>query len=251
MTAPVRIAMWSGPRNISTAMLRSFGNRPDCFVTDEPLYAYYLQASGAPHPMREEVIASQSTDWREVTDWLTGPVPGGKPVWYQKHMTHHLLDEVGRDWLDRVTNCFLLRDPRAVLASYAKKREERVTAADVGMHQQAAIFDEVCARNGGAVPPVIDAADILHDPAAALARLCEAVGIAFDEHMLAWPPGRRETDGVWARHWYEAVEASTGFQPQQPPPRALPAELEAIAEACRPAYERLREHAIRPVSANG
>lgn len=244
MNAPVRIAMWSGPRNISTAMLRSFGNRPDCFVTDEPLYAYYLQASGAPHPMREEVIASQSTDWREVTDWLTGPVPGGNPVWYQKHMTHHLLDEVGREWLDRVTNCFLLRDPRSVLASYAKKREERVTAADVGMIQQAAIFDEVVARNGGAVPPVIDAADVLTDPRGALARLCARVGIDFDERMLAWPPGRRETDGVWARHWYEAVEASTGFQAYRPPPERLPDELETIAEECRPAYERLREHAL-------
>jgi hypothetical protein len=246
MNGPVRIAMWSGPRNISTAMLRSFGNRPDAFVTDEPLYAYYLNASGSPHPMREEVIASQSTDWREVTEWLTGPVPGGKPVWYQKHMTHHLLDEVGRDWLDGVKNCFLLRDPRAVLASYAQKREERVLVEDVGMVQQAAIFDEVVARNDGEIPPVIDAAEILGDPAAALALLCERVGIPFDGHMLSWPPGRRETDGVWARHWYQAVEASTGFQPYRPPPEELPEELEAIARECQPAYERLRRHALIP-----
>lgn len=246
MSEPVRIAMWSGPRNISTAMLRSFGNRPDAFVTDEPLYAYYLQASGSPHPMRDEVIASQSTDWREVTEWLAGPVPGGKTVWYQKHMTHHLLDEVGRDWLDGVKNCFLLRDPRAVLASYAKKREERVCVEDVGMVQQAAIFDEVVARNDGGIPPVIDAAEILGDPAAALGLLCERVGIPFDERMLSWPPGRRDTDGVWARHWYEAVEASTGFQPYQPPPERLPDDLEVIAAECQPAYDRLRRHALIP-----
>ena len=244
--AAVRIAMWSGPRNISTAMLRSFGNRPDCFVTDEPLYAYYLQASGSPHPMRDDVIASQSTDWREVVDWLTGPVPGGRPIWYQKHMTHHLLDEVGRDWLDRVTNCFLLRDPRAVLASYAKKRDERVLLEDVGMVQQAAIFDEVVARGDGRIPPVIDAADVLTDARATLGRLCEAVGIAFDERMLSWPPGRRRTDGVWARHWYQAVERSTGFEAYRPPPEALPEPLEALAEQCRPAYERVRRHALRP-----
>ncbi len=246
MSTPVRIAMWSGPRNISTAMLRSFGNRPDCFVTDEPLYAYYLQASGAPHPMRDAVIASQSTDWREVTAWLTGPVPEGRRVWYQKHMTHHLLDAVGRDWLDRVTNCFLLRDPRAVLASYAKKREGQVRIEDVGMVQQAAIFDEVVARNAGAIPPVIDAADVLSDAAATLQRLCTAVGIGFDERMLAWPPGPRATDGVWAQHWYEAVEASTGFQAWRRAPDALPQALEDIAAACRPAYERLREHALKP-----
>jgi len=245
MSAAVRIAMWSGPRNISTAMLRAFGNRADCFVTDEPLYAYYLQTSAAPHPMREAVIASQSSDWREVTQWLTGPVPGGRPVWYQKHMTHHLLPGTGRDWLDRLTNCFLIRDPRAVLASYARKREHAVAIEDVGMLQQAAIFDEVVARNGGGIPPVVDADDILADPAAALARLCAAVGIDFDRAMLAWPAGRRETDGVWAAHWYEAVERSTGFQAPRPPPDGLPAGLETIAEQCRPAYERLRAHALR------
>lgn len=247
MTTIVRIAMWSGPRNISTAMMRSFGNRSDCHVTDEPLYAHYLQATGIEHPMREEVIASQSTDWREVVRWLTGPVPNGRPVWYQKHMTHHLLDDIGRDWLDRLVNCFLLRDPRAVLASYANKREH-VTTADIGILQQAAIFDEVRERIG-VVPPVIDAADVLGDPRAMLTRLCQAVGIAFDERMLSWPPGPRETDGVWAKHWYGNVLESTGFQPPKSSPAELPAELEAIAAECRPAYERMREYALRPIPA--
>ena len=238
----VRIAMWSGPRNISTAMLRSFGNRADCWVTDEPLYACYLQASGAPHPMREQVLASQSCDWREVTDWLTGPIPHGRSVWYQKHMTHHLLDPIGRDWLDGLTNCFLIRDPRRVLASYARKREHSVRVEDVGMLQQAAIFDEVVARQDGHIPPVLDAADVLRDPATTLQRFCEAVGIPFDPAMLSWPPGRRETDGVWAPHWYERVERSTGFETPPAPPAELPPELERLAEQCQPAYERLRAH---------
>jgi len=235
--------MWSGPRNISTAMMRSFGNRDDCHVTDEPLYACYLQASGAPHPMREAVIAAQSTDWRGITQWLTGPVPGDRPLWYQKHMTHHLLDHVGRDWMDHVENCFLIRDPRAVLASYARKRN-RVSVDDVGIRQQAAIFDHVVARRGGIIPPVIDAEDVLRDPRGTLGRLCGALGIAFSERMLAWPPGRRETDGVWAAHWYQAVERSTGFQTWQPPPTTLPGELEPLAERLWPDYERLRRHSL-------
>lgn len=244
MTGPLRIAMWSGPRNISTAMLRSFGNRPDCAVTDEPLYACYLSSTGAPHPMREEVIASQSSAWREVVAWLTGQIPDGKPIWYQKHMTHHLLDHIGRDWLDAVTSCFLIRDPRAVLASYARKREHAVALEDVGMLRQEVIFDEVVARCGGSVPPVIDAADVLRAPERTLRLLCAAIGIEFDAAMLTWPPGRRATDGVWAAHWYGAVEQSTGFQPSRPPPARLPDELEAIAEECMPAYRRLRRHAL-------
>lgn len=242
--AAVRIAMWSGPRNISTAMMRAFGNRADCFVTDEPLYAYYLERTGIDHPMRDAVIASQSTSWREVVDWLTGRVPGGHSLWYQKHMTHHLLDEVGRDWFGAVHHCFLIRDPRAVLASYAAKRDS-VTLDDVGMVQQARIFDEVVARGGGRVPPVVDAQDVLSDPAGTLAALCGALGIAFDERMLSWPPGRRDTDGVWAEHWYASVERSTGFGAPKPSPGPLPDELEALAELCQPAYDAIRVHALR------
>lgn len=239
--------MWSGPRNISTAMMRAFGNREDCYVSDEPLYACYLKASGAPHPMREAVIASQPTDWRAVVARLTGPVPDRRPLWYQKHMTHHLLDDFGRQWLDEVTNCFLIRDPRAVLASYARRRD-RVTPDDVGIRQQAGIFDDVVARRGGDIPPLVDAADVLREPRATLSLLCDAIGIRFDEAMLSWPAGRRETDGVWAEHWYQAVEESTGFQPYKPPPVELPEELELLAAELRSDYERLRRHCLRPVS---
>lgn len=240
--APTRVAMWSGPRNISTAMMRSFGNRADCFVTDEPLYAHYLYTGDVDHPMRDAVIASQSTDWREVVAWLTGPIPEGKTVWYQKHMTHHILPVTGLDWLEDVTNAFLIRDPRAVAASYIEKRST-ITPADIGVPQQARIFDEVVARTGR-VPPVVDAADVLRQPRATLSRLCAALGIDFDEAMLAWPPGRRATDGVWAAHWYQKVERSTGFQAYRPPPETLPSELEAVAETCRQEYRRLYAHRL-------
>jgi len=240
---PLRIAMWSGPRNISTAMMRSFENRSDCYVTDEPLYAAFLVETGTPHPMRDEVIASQPNDWREVVVWLTGPAPDGSPLWYQKHMTHHLLPEMDRDWMDALEHCFLIRDPRAVLASYAQKRDT-VAPEDLGVPQQLEIFEHVCARTGR-TPPVLDAVDVLRDPRAALSSLCERLGIAFMEEMLSWPPGRRPTDGVWARHWYQNVERSTGFRPHRPESRVLAPELEPVARACEGAYRTLHEHRLR------
>jgi hypothetical protein len=205
----VRIAMWSGPRNISTAMMRSFEARGDSAVTDEPFYAAYLHRTGIRHPMREAVIASQSIVPRDVAAMLVGPVPGGKPVWYQKHMTLHLLDDFDRGWLTRVRNAFLIREPRAVLASYASKRAD-VNLADIGFVQQRELFDAVADRAGRA-PPVVDAADILANPAATLEKLCAALDVPYTAAMLRWPAGRRPTDGVWAPAWYQAVERSTGF----------------------------------------
>ena len=235
----VRIAMWSGPRNISTAMMRAWENRSDTAVVDEPLYAHYLNATGIDHPMREAVIASQPRDWRDVVARITGPAPGGKAIWYQKHMTHHMIPAVGRDWFTAVRHAFLIRNPREMLASYAAKRET-VTPADLGADLEAELYDEVVARTGRE-PPVVDAADVLRDPRALLSKLCAALDVPFDEAMLAWPMGRRDTDGVWGAHWYGSVEASTGFLPHAPRAIELPADLEAIAEACRPHYRRLWE----------
>jgi hypothetical protein len=238
----VRIAMWSGPRNISTAMMRAFENRPDTAVWDEPFYAAYLAMNGIDHPMREEVIAAGPADWRDVVARLVGPVPDGARVFYQKHMTHHMIPAIDRAWIDRVTSCFLIRAPEQVLASYAAKREE-VTLADIGFAQQAGIFDRVADRLGTA-PPVVDAEDVLRDPRGTLAALCAACAIPFDEAMLAWPAGRRASDGVWAAHWYAAVESSTGFAPYRPREITLAPRLAAIAEEAREYYERLRPYRI-------
>jgi Sulfotransferase domain len=244
---PVRIAMWSGPRNISTAMMRAFENRDDCAVSDEPFYAAYLAATGLAHPMRDEVIASQPNDWRAVAGALLGPVPGGRAVWYQKHMCHHMLPAFGLDWTQQVTDVFLIRSPAAVLASYTQKREE-VTLADIGLPQQAAIFDRVAQRLGHA-PPVIESNDVLANPRGMLRALCAACGIAFSERMLSWPPGRRASDGVWAPAWYDKVEQSTGFGParREASAASLDTHLRAIAEAARPLYERLARHVLRPL----
>ena len=247
--APIRIAMWSGPRNISTAMMRSFENRPDTAVVDEPFYAAYLAATGLDHPMRDEVLASQPTDWSQVIAGLTGEAPGGAPIFYQKHMTHHMLPGVDLAWTAACRNAFLIRDPARVLASYSAKRGE-VTLDDIGVERQAELFEREADRLGQA-PPVIEGRDILADPPAALAALCAALDIPFDPAMLAWPAGRRDTDGVWAPAWYDAVEASTGFGP--PPAEdaspALPDPLKRIADAARPFYQRLAAFRLSPRNA--
>ena len=239
---PVRIAMWSGPRNISTAMMRSFENRSDASVTDEPFYAAYLAATGVRHPMQEAILAAQPTDWRVVAAALVGPVPDNRSVWYQKHMTHHMVPGFGRDWIASVVNVFLLRAPESVLASYVVKREA-VTLAEIGLPQQVELFDREADRLGRA-PAVIDAQDVLRDPGAMLAGLCKHCGIAFDPAMLSWPPGRRASDGVWAPAWYDKVEQSTGFGPLRPEVafESLEDRLKPIAEAARPLYEHLARH---------
>ncbi|MGA2044889.1 MAG: hypothetical protein ABSG83_16130 [Roseiarcus sp.] len=244
MKPPVRIAMWSGPRNISTAMMRAFGARADCAVSDEPFYAAYLEATGLDHPLRAEVIAAQPTDWRVVAATLTGPVPGGRAVWYQKHMTQHMLEGFGRDWTDGLVNAFLIRAPEAVLASYARKRRD-FTLEEIGLPAQLALFERAADRLGRA-PPVLEGAQVLADPRAALGALCAACGLAFDPAMLSWPTGRRETDGVWAPAWYEAVERSTGFGPPEGAsrPEDLPDRLKRLADAARPYYERLARHRL-------
>lgn len=238
----VRIAGWSGPRNVSTALLRSWGARADTVVTDEPLYAHYLAATGLDHPGREEIVAAGEPDWRRAVEWLTGPVPEGRRIWYQKHMTHHMIPEVGRDWLGRLAHVFLIREPGAVILSYAKVRPD-FTAEDVGFPQQTEIFERV-RRDTGRVPPVIDSLDLLADPRRLLSRLCEVLGVPFDPAMLSWEPGPRPTDGVWAPYWYESVERSTGFGPPRPRTEPVPERYRALYEECQEHYERLAKHRL-------
>jgi Sulfotransferase domain len=241
---PLRLAMWSGPRNISTAMMRAWENRGDCAVVDEPLYAHYLECTGLDHPGRAAVIAAGETDWRKVAARLTGPVPEGKPVWYQKHMTHHLLPHIARDWLGGLTHVFLIRDPGEVLLSYIKTRAN-VTADDLGVLQQREIFEYVSNVQGRA-PTVIDAGEFLKAPEAHLRALCGELGIPYTPRMLSWPAGARASDGVWAPYWYEAVHRSTGFEPYRAHPREVPQEFQSVVDAVRPAFESLFAHRLRP-----
>jgi len=241
-TAPVRIAMWSGPRNISTAMMRSWEARGDCAVVDEPFYAHYLQATGLPHPGAAEVIAEHETDARKVVEFLTGPVAGGKPVFYQKHMCHHMLPDVPLDWLGAVRHSMLLREPRRMLISLAKVTPNP-TLEDTGLPQQERLYDEITKRTG-APPPVFDCADILADPSGALRAMCDGLGVEYTERMLTWPPGRRDTDGAWAPHWYANVERSTGFEKPREASEDLPERLTDLLRECERIYERLAERRI-------
>jgi hypothetical protein len=239
---PIRLAMWSGPRNISTAMMRSWGNRPDTFVCDEPLYAHYLHATGKRHPMADEIIAAGETDWRAVVAWLTGPVPEGKSVFFQKHMAHHLLPGIDRGWLSEVTNCFLVREPREMLTSLIKVVPD-AKLEDTGLPQQVEIF-ELVRRETGTTPPVLDAKDVLDDPRGVLLRLCERLGVEFTAVMLNWPPGPRETDGVWAPHWYQQVETSTCFRPFAPKNEPLPEEFQPLLAECEEYYDELHSQRL-------
>ncbi len=231
----VRLAMWSGPRNISTALMRSWENRPDSVVVDEPLYAYYLQQTQLDHPGRDEVIAAGETDWRRVVATLTGTWPGGPRVHYQKHMTHHLIPQLARDWIPELHNVLLIRDPAEVVASYVRSRAN-VVAADIGLVQQTELFDQLRGN-----VPVIDAADFLRAPEAYLRWLCDHAGVDFVPAMLHWPAGARESDGVWAEYWYDSVRSSTGFAPYRAREVRLTGAARAAAEESNPHYARLRD----------
>jgi hypothetical protein len=238
MDAAVRIAMWSGPRTLSTAMMRSWENRPDTVVLDEPLYSYYLSATGLDHPGRAAVIASQPCDWRTVVDAITrDPLPAGASICYQKHMTHHLLDEVERRLLAPLRHAYLIRDPRRLLASYSLVRTEP-TLDDLGLRQQVGLFREF----GG---PVIDSRDVQARPEAALRALCQALGVDFDPAMLSWPAGPRDSDGVWAPYWYDSVRASRSFSPPPPARDDVPEKLLPLLETCLPYYDELARERLR------
>lgn len=222
--------------------MRSWENRADTVVIDEPFYAYYLKTTGKEHPGATDVIANGETNWRTVVSRLTGSIPNGRKILFQKQMTHHLLPEVDRQWLGAVTNCFLIRDPAEVITSYIKKNPDP-TLKDLGFMQQTEIFDWVRTQTDS-VPPVVDAKDVLQNPERILRLLCEAVGVEFDSAMLSWPPGLRETDGIWAKYWYDAVAKTTSFQPYRPKNEPVPDRLREIYDQCRECYDRLYQYRL-------
>ena len=225
-------------------MMRAWGNRPDTVVVDEPLYAYYLEKTAKKHPEAEEVIAHGETDWRKVVQQLNkSSLPPGKRIFFQKQMTHHLLPEIEQEWIVDLTNCFLIRNPREVILSYIKKNPDP-ELEDLGFVQQCEIFDFVRERTNS-VPPVVDARDVLENPERTLRLLCRAIGVEFDKAMLSWPPGLRETDGIWAKHWYDAVARSTSFEPYKPREGNVPESLREIYERCKECYEMLYQHRLQ------
>ena len=236
----IRIAMWSGPRNISTAMMRSWENRPDTEVVDEPFYAYYLNRTRSPHPCFDEVVHSQNRDYAEVAKQLSqAPCksPGKTKVQYQKHMTHHMLQGEDLSWTKDLKHCFLIRDPRQVVNSYTNSRGV-CSAEDIGIVRQAELYAQISEISGQNIP-IIDSNDVLRNPRGMLSQLCERLEVPFDQAMLDWPRGNRDSDGIWAKHWYHSVEQSTGFAPYQGKTLTLNEEQEALCAHLMPYYQTL------------
>lgn len=239
MTQTIRIAMWSGPRNISTAMMRAWENRPDCSVIDEPFYGAYLAETGLEHPMRAEILATMEQKWVSVASGCE--TTSKAPLVYQKHMCQHMIEAAPLGWMSACRHAFLIRPPAEVAASFSAKFGD-VSAKDLGFRRQAELFDEVCQISGQA-PPVLEARDVLAQPEKTLRALCTALGVRFLPEMLCWPKGRRPSDGIWAAHWYGAVERSTSFSAPTPPAKAPP-ELAEIVDNCQPYYEAMRQHRL-------
>ena len=241
----VRLCLWSGPRNISTATMRSFEARGDCAVWDEPFYGYYLKATGVDHPGRKATLAAWPTDSDAITRRCAGPAPDGHAEFFQKHMCQHMLPELDLGWTASCRHLFLIRDPAEVAASFHATMGE-VAAADLGAERQHWLYEEISAITGRIDWPVIEGVDVLANPEGMMRAVCSALDIAYTPSMLSWPAGRRETDGPWAPYWYKRVEASTGFAPPQPSPHKLPEALSPVVETCRPAYLALRARKIAP-----
>ncbi|MEM7799658.1 MAG: HAD family hydrolase [Chloroflexota bacterium] len=236
--------MWSGPRNISTAMMRAWENRPDTYVVDEPFYAHYLKETGIDHPGAANIIDAYETNWKKVAANVGGPIQPRYSIYFQKHMTLHMLDHIDLAWMDKVVNCFLIRNPSEVLTSYIKVRPD-ITIEDLGFPQQTRLYRyvrDVLGEN----PPVIDSRDVLENPESILSQLCDQIGIPFLDSMLSWPAGKRDSDGIWAPYWYSRVETSTGFAPYMPQNRPVPDRYADMLKACKEAYAELAQHKITP-----
>ncbi len=241
-----RIAMWSGPRNISTAMMRAWENRQDTMVVDEPLYGPYLHKTGKKHAAYEEIMQVQGTDWRPIVNELTVKTPPTNnpmnTIFYQKHMSHHLTDDIELDFVDQLRNGFLIRHPNDVLSSYLRKHH-RATPEDLGYPQQVKLFNRIKERTG-TTPPILESKDILMNPTLMLKKLCKTLNVPFNQAMLTWPKGYRDSDGIWAEHWYNRVIESTGFAAYQPKENKLSQQEQKVAHSCLPYFETLLEHKI-------
>jgi Sulfotransferase domain len=236
----LRLSMWSGPRNVSTALMYSFRQRSDTVVFDEPLYGHYLHVSGADHPGKDEVLATMNTKGQQVVeDVLLAPCT--KPIRFYKNMAHHLLG-LNQEVLAQMKNMLLVRDPREMLPSLAKQIPNPILR-DTGLKEQVEILEVMLQR--GQNPVVIDAKELLLNPKIVLQDVCQGLEIPFEDGMLSWPSGTKPEDGIWAKYWYDNVHASTGFGKYEQKQEAFPERLKPLLEECLPLYRRLNQYAIK------
>ena len=234
------INMWSGPRNISTALMRSFENRDDTEVWDEPFYAYYLFETKKKHPMHQEIIEKYETDLAKLI-YKIKKTESKDGVFYLKQMTHHMLPSIPMEWSLNHKNCLLIRNPKEVINSYSQKNEI-LNIQDIGFYQQFEIYNFFLKHK---VPcPIIDSKDILINPEKSLKVLCDILGIKFSSKMISWPEGKRETDGIWESHWYQNVQQSTEFTPYHEKDITIPNLYENLLSECMDIYQELNKSKI-------
>ena len=238
-----RIGMWSGPRNISTALMRSFENRIDTTVIDEPFYAFFLNETGIKHPIYKEVIEKYDVCWDNVSNTLIGAIPNNKNIWYQKLMTHHWVENKSLEWLKNIHNCFLIRNPKQVIISYLKIHND-ITPELIGLPQQLHIFNSVVEKTNK-IPIVISSEDILENPKLMLSRLCELLDIPFSKQMLKWPKGTRESDGIWGKYWYENVITTTSFIKPSYRQENFPDRFLNLLDECMYYYKKMEKYKIK------
>ena len=236
------IGMWSGPRNISTALMRSFENRSDTAIIDEPFYAFFLNKTGIKHPIYKKVIETYDTSWDDVSNTLTGPIPNNKNIWYQKLMTHHWIENESLNWLKKIHNCFLIRNPKQVIPSYLKIHTD-VTPELIGLPQQLHIFNYIMEKTNK-IPVVISSEDILKNPKLMLERLCDLLNIPFSKQMLKWPEGPRESDGIWGEYWYENVVKTTSFSKPLHRDVKIPNRFLSLLDECMDYYKKMEHYKI-------
>ena len=237
-----RIGMWSGPRNIYTALMRSFENRPDTIVVDEPFYAYFLNKTGIKHPIYKEVIQTYDTSWDNIAKTLTGPIPDSNNISYQKLMTHHWVDNAPLDWLEKIHNCFLIRNPKQVIISYLKIHND-ITPELIGLPQQLHIFNTIIKKTNK-IPIVISSENILENPKLMLNRLCDLLDIPFLNQMLQWPKGKRDSDGIWGEYWYKNVVQTTSFNKPLNQNEKFPNQFLKLLEECMSYYKQMEKYKI-------
>ncbi len=240
MMTEKRISLWSGPRNVSTALMYSFAQRPDTSVLDEPLYAHYLRVSGAQHPGREEVLASMGQDGAVIAEDLCC-ADFGNPVLFIKNMAHHLV-ALDLSFLDELHNILLIRNPAEMLPSLCKQIPQP-TLSDTGLRKQWELYNLLTEQ--GDNPVIIDSREFLLNPQSMLVKICHLLDIPYFEEMLSWKPGPLKEDGIWAKHWYHNVQQSSGFQPYKPKEEAIPDELAELWKTCDSYYQKLYQQAIK------
>ena len=234
------IFMWSGPRNLSTALMRSFENRKDTYVLDEPFYAYYLKKTGLNHPMKKEIINHYPVSQKKIIKLITSK-PENEKIFYQKHMTQHIIKNTNLDWIRNGYNCFLISHPAKVINSYIKKNSLR-NIDDIGFKKQFKIFNKVKKNNLNFI--VINADNILINPNKTIKKLCKLLKIKFSKKMLSWPKGKRSSDGIWSKVWYKNVELSNTFSKYRKEKINVPKKYKKIYEESLKYYNQMNEYSI-------